>query len=51
MSQPDNDYAVMINVDGIQTAENRNADNGGPGYISAAVSVVLDLNAGQEAIC
>ena len=46
--QPDHDFGAVINVDGIRTVENRNADNGGLGNISASISIILYLTSGQE---
>lgn len=46
--EPDNDFGVEIMVDGVRTAENRNADAGGVGKITATISIILDLNMEQQ---
>ena len=47
-SQRDTDYLFDLVVDEISVATTRNADVGGPGFLSAMISVPLQLNSGQQ---
>ena len=46
--QGDTDYRFDLVVDGIDVAGTRNVDVGGPGYLSAMITVPLQLDTGQQ---
>ena len=46
--QIDDDFAIRLLVDGVNTAESRNADGTGSGYLSTVISIPLHLTTGQQ---